>query len=146
MKTIVLPYDSDEWFTLEDHSLMEGLGLNPAKVIDQILFCWTVYVHGAPDEIYERTVNDLHEIYEQAFAEGEPAAVTYQQYLADENTGDAISALLSLTAQRLHHLLNDLPQDVFQFGINDDLYQYLRVEALSEQGRFLKLVIDDVSP
>lgn len=137
---IIIPYDPDQFFNLEEQSLLQALGLEDGHVINQALDHWTTYAHGSLEDIYERTVDDVFEFIEVHFG-NDHSCFQLAHNVLSANT-DEIVELVKMTAMRLHQLIADLPHDINQRGIDSEEYHFLKVESFNAAGKYAVLTTD----
>lgn len=133
---IVIPFDSEEFFTRSERDLLERFQLTEDMAINQVLQNWLVYTLGESHQIYERTVDDLHELFDFTYGYNE-TGVRLQGQL-DEFSHD-LTVMMVGVARRLHELLNTIPDDVFRRRYHTGDYHYLEVLEINRPGRYVML-------
>lgn len=133
---IIIPYRLDEWFNLEEQSLLNVLNITDAGVIDQALTHWTTYAFGSLENKYEMTVDHTYEYLQDRFGDSDEGILA-QQVLA--NHADELTELVSNTATRLHQLIQHIPDEMTRERMDTDEYAYLKVESINTPGQFATL-------
>lgn len=140
---IIIPYRVNDWFNLEQQSLLQSLGLSDAGVIDEALTHWTTYVFGDATDKYELTVDHAYEYVQEHFGDSDQG-IKAQQILA--SNADQLTELIGETAQRLNQLIQNLPDEMSRENVDDDEYAFLKVESINTPGQFAVLSTEIAGP
>lgn len=133
---IIIPYRFDDWFNLEQQSLIQVLGLSDAGIMDEALTNWTTYVFGDANVKYELTVDHAYEYLQNQFGDTDEGIMA-QQVLA--NHADQLTELVSDVAVRLNQLIQNIPDEMSRETLETDEYAYLKVESINTPGQFAVL-------
>lgn len=136
---IIIPYDPDTFFSMEEYSLFSLLQLTDQIVLNQVLENWTTFATGTADEIYERVVDDLYDHYGTTYREGLESK-RLQTLLSQH--ADTLVQCLQHTAIQLQHVLDGLPEEARRLTYDTGDYYYLRVESINKMGKFAMITTD----
>lgn len=136
---IIIPYDPDSFFGMEEHSLLRLLELEDEQVLDQTLTYWTTYVYGTAEQIYEHTVDSVYEVIE--FKHRGSGRGCQLQHLLSEHA-DQLTEIMIHSAVRLQQLLQDVPDEVSRRTIDTGEYHFLKVESINAVGKFAVITSD----
>ena len=136
---IILPYDSEEYFTRSGLALIEQLGLLEYEPINMVLQNWSAYTLAATTDIYERVVDDVFEAVQTRFGYG-PEGVRIQTLLS-EHTDELTEVFIQL-ARKLEFTLATYPDEHTRQSMGRADYHFLRVEKIDYNGKFISIVTD----
>lgn len=141
---IVIPFDSETFFTLEDKSLMSLLNLEPANVLDEALTHWNKFTKGDAVEIFEQAVEDMQELISLSLSGCE---LDRAEEILEAN-GNQLADLVKTSALRLKDLVHEIPDELERtLWTNDDNEHgqlFLRVSEIDPIGKFAIIKSDTV--
>lgn len=130
----ILPFDVNEIFTLEDHSLLQSMCLTVEDLLNQALCRYAIYAEAELTDKYEVTIDDLVEAIASLGLDSEQSEL---MELELAKNADRLVELIDLSAGILHRGLQNIPQQLAR--VNEEEYISLEVTKVNERGRFVEV-------
>lgn len=136
---IILPYDSEEYFTRNGLALIKQLGMQEYDPINMVLQNWTSYTLGDPADVHERVIDDVFDIITTRYSYG-PDGQRAQSLLSE--TSDELTELFLNVARKLQFVLDTYPDEHTRKSLGSADYHFLRVENIDYPGKNISIVTD----
>lgn len=130
----ILPFDINEIFTLEDHSLLQSMCLTVEDLLNQALCRYAIYAEAELTDKYEVTIDDLVELIAGLGLDSEQSELVELELAKN---ADRLVELIDLSAGILHRGLQNIPQQLAR--VNEEEYISLEVTKVNERGRFVEV-------
>lgn len=136
---IALPFELGEIFSPRQIELLESLGLSLEELINLVLLHWNTYSLGAAQEIYERTIDDLFDVFQDKY--GQSDEWHRRQHVLSQCADQVVEAITQL-AHYLHRLMDAYPDEHMRKSHHTDDYHFLKVWKIDLRGKTLILTSD----
>ena len=119
--------------------MLRLLKLEDQMVLDQILDNWEVYASGSIEDIFERTVNDLHDLYDMTYRDSDEG-IRLQCLLGEFQ--NELAECMKHTTIRLLQVLDHIPDQVKQLTYETGEYHFLKVLEINPVAKYAVITTD----